>query len=156
MLFTVMPFGPSSLESVFAHPTTAGRRAFESSRPSVGSFTDAEHREGASGEPKGRHEGQLVRGLPLLVAERLESSPGRPARVVHDDVEPVEALLRGANGLLESRGIRRVARDGNGLSAVCLLDLGHRLFEHVRPACEEDDVAALRGELTGDRTPHSR
>ena len=39
---TVIPSGPSSRESVFAQPVTAGRIVFESARCGVGSLTAAE------------------------------------------------------------------------------------------------------------------
>ena len=38
-LFTVMPNGPNSFESVFASPVVPARTEFESTRPSIGSFT---------------------------------------------------------------------------------------------------------------------
>src|SRR5690606_21322711 len=41
-LFTVMPSGPSSRDSVFAQFATAPRTVFDTPRPGIGSFTDVE------------------------------------------------------------------------------------------------------------------
>ncbi len=95
-----MPFGPSSCDSVFAQPITPGRYMFESSSPSLGSFTADDVMLTTRPRPLFRSSGsasRVRRSVDIRVrsqADRQASSSKssklagrRAAGVVDDDVE---------------------------------------------------------------------
>ena len=157
-----MPSGPSSRESVFAHPTTPGRTAFESARLSAGSLTvlglDVDHAAGRA-SPKvrqaelrqadGGDEEERDGGLERLVVDLERGTARRPAAVVDQDVDAAEGLDRALHEPLAVLRVRDVALDGQGSEP---LRLG---LDDLPPAREHRDVHLLGGEGLGDREAHS-
>ena len=153
-----MPFGPSSWESVFAQPITPGRYVFESSRPSLGSFTADDVMLTTRPRPLFRSSGSASRvsrrvdiSVSSQAARQASSSKsskppagGPPVLLTTMSSLPNRSSVRVDERLAASAGSGASRRDGERRGARSeRLDLGDRLVEQLGPAGEERDAAAL-------------
>ena len=97
-----------------------------------------------------------LEGLAPRVGRGLRGGSGRPERerVVHDDVEPVEGVVRHAHELLHVGVDGHVGRHDHGAVAVAL-ELGRHRVEVLGPAGRERDVRALPSQRPRDRAPEA-
>src|SRR5512132_2510497 len=100
-------------------------------------------------DPERRARVHVEHGVPLVVGHLLDHAVPRVAGVVHDDVEPAEALDRRANEACRKIGLRHVTRARRRLAALPF-DGARRRIGHGLVDVVQHDACALGGELGGD------